>query len=45
MKHLLYLLSCLFIGCSAVSETPQSVDIVADDFGLYDQNGEFHTLH
>ena len=45
MKHLLYLLSCLFIGCSAVPETPQSVDIVADDFGLYDQNGEFHTLY
>ena len=45
MKHLLYILSCFFIGCSAIPETPQSVDIVADDFGLYDQNGEFHTLH
>ena len=45
MKHLSYILSCLLIGCSAIPETPQSVDIVVDDFGLYDQNGEFHTLH
>ena len=45
MKHLSYILSCLLIGCSAIPETPQSVDIVVDDFGLYDQNGEFHTLY
>ena len=45
MKHLSCILSCLLIGCSAIPETPQSVDIVVDDFGLYDQNGEFHTLY
>ncbi len=40
------LFSILFlIGCSAAPEKPQSVDIIVDDFGLYDQRGDFHTLH
>ena len=42
MRYLFFVL--LILGC-ATPEPPQSVDIVVDDFGLYDQRGEFHTLY
>ncbi len=45
MKYFLYILSSLLIGCSAIPETPQSLDIAIDDFGLYDQRDDFYTLY
>ena len=45
MKYFLYILSSLLIGCSAIPETPQSLDIAIDDFGLYDQRDDFNTLY
>ena len=42
MKYLFFIL--FLFGCAS-PEPPQSVDIVVDDFGLYDQRGDFHTLY
>ena len=47
MKHILCV--CFFltlaIGCAPEPDSPQSINVEVEDFGLFDHRGDFHTLH